>query len=265
VELFTAVAVAAFAWWGATGLLFYLNRLASRTYAMTMLVLSGVLGAGVAAVEVSLAETGVAAAYLGFGGALVLWGWIENSYLMGYITGPEHRPCPPELQGWGRFSRAVNLSLYHELLIIAVGVGLVLLSLEAANPVAAQVFGLLWIMRWSAKLNLFLGVANLSEDLLPPRQKHLASYMRRRPMNALFPLSVTLGTLLATLFGWQALSGDGVGEQVAGAMLATLAALAVLEHWCMVVPLPKQKVWQRLLHLQVPSSGPDQPTPSATA
>lgn len=263
-ELFIAVTVAAFAWWGATGLLFYLNRRPRRSYPLSMLALSGVLGVGLAALEVSLAESGVAAAYLGFAGALVLWGWIENSYLMGYITGPEHRPCPPELRGWARFSRAVNLSLYHELLVIAAGVALILVSLDAANPVAAQVFCLLWVMRWSAKLNLFFGVSNLSEELLPPRQKHLASYMRRRPMNGLFPFSVTLGTLLAAWFGWQAVDGDSAGGQVAGAMLATLAALAVLEHWCMVVPLPKRKVWQRLLHLQVPPPTADQPATTAS-
>ncbi len=37
---------------------------------------------------------------------------------------------------------------------------------------------MLWAMRQSAKLNLFLGVRNLSDELLPPHLRYLADVLR---------------------------------------------------------------------------------------
>ena len=48
----------------------------------------------------------------------------------------------------------------------------------------------LWLMRTSAKLNVFLGGINLGEEFLPPHLRYLLSFMARRPMNVLMPLSL---------------------------------------------------------------------------
>ena len=32
--------------------------------------------------------------------ALAVWGWLEISYLMDFITGTHNRPCPPGARGW---------------------------------------------------------------------------------------------------------------------------------------------------------------------
>ena len=80
--------------------------------------------------------------------------------------------------------------LWHELGIVVVGVAIVLVTWGQPNQVATQTFLVLWVMRTSAKLNLFLGVRNLSEEFLPPHLAYLQSFFRRRPMNALLPFSV---------------------------------------------------------------------------
>jgi putative photosynthetic complex assembly protein 2 len=43
------------------------------------------------------------------------------------------------------------------------------------NQVGTGTFAVLWVMRISAKLNLFLGVRNLSEELLPPHLAYLGA------------------------------------------------------------------------------------------
>ena len=99
-------------------------------------------------------------------------------------------------------------------------------------------------MRLSAKLNLFLGVPFLNDDLLPERLGHLKSYFLRRPMNAFFPVAVTASTILATLLAAQALQAKTEFGATAFLLLATLVALAVLEHWFMVVPVPVRAIWE---------------------
>jgi hypothetical protein len=64
-------------------------------------------------------------------------------------------------------------------------------------------------------------------------------------MNLLFPVSITLSTIVAAMLG-QAAIAPGVDEfQAAGlTILATLMALAILEHWFMVLPLPTAGLWR---------------------
>ena len=81
-------------------------------------------------------------------------------------------------------------------------------------------------MRLSAKLNLFLGVPFLNDDLLPERLGHLKSYFSCRPMNAFFPVAVTASTILATLLAVRALEARTEFGTTAFLLLATLAALA---------------------------------------
>jgi putative photosynthetic complex assembly protein 2 len=47
------------------------------------------------------------------------------------------------------------------------------------NRVAAATCATLGLMRWSAKLNLFLGVRNYNQDWLPGAPAYLDSYTRR--------------------------------------------------------------------------------------
>ena len=40
---------------------------------------------------------------------------------------------------------------------------------------------------------MFLGVPNLTEEFLPEHLHYLKSFLSRKPMNLLFPVSVTAG------------------------------------------------------------------------
>ena len=93
---------------------------------------------------------------------------------------------------------------------------------------------ILWWMHQSAKLNVFLGVRNLNEEFLPEHLAFLKGFLNKKPMNLLFPFSVTISTVIAVLVqrgarrrgqrvreaGYTFLAADGAGDPralVAGA------------------------------------------------
>ena len=76
---------------------------------------------------------------------------------------------------------------------------LVLLTWGAPNQIGVWTFVILWLMRLSAKLNVYLGVPNLTEEFLPDDLAYLKSYFANAPMNLLFPISVTPSTLVTLL------------------------------------------------------------------
>lgn len=233
-----------FVWWFSTGVIFYLDGLPRRTHRWTMLGATLVMVLGLGGLTVSASMTSVGGAYCAFTCALMVWAWVEVGFLLGYITGPRTQPCPPGASGWRRFALATETLIYHELALVAAAVAVVALTWGQPNQVGTWTFVILWVMRQSAKINVFLGVRNLSEEFLPPHLQYLKSFFRRRPMNLLFPVSVTLSTVVTVLLFQVALRAESASfDQAAFLFLATLLTLAVLEHWFLVIPLPVGALW----------------------
>ena len=229
-------------WWFSTGLILFLDGLPRRTFPWSMAAL------GCAALYGLVRTSGdatVGAAYLSFLCGVLVWGWHELAFLTGFVTGPRTTPCPPGAAGWLRFGYAVETLLFHELAILLTAVLLVALTRDGANQVGTGAFLLLWLLRLSAKLNLFLGVPNLAAEFLPDHLRYLRSYQARKGMNALFPVSVTAATAALVLLAQQAAAPEAGAPEAAGfALLATLAALGLLEHWFLVLPLPVAALWR---------------------
>ena len=230
-------------WWAATGLILYLDGLRRETFGWTFGGATVLMVAALFGLHTSAQDTGITGAYCAFTSAIFVWGWIEVSFLTGFITGPRRERCPDGARGWPRFRAAVAAILWHELAILAGAVAVFSITAGAPNRIGAWTFLLLAVMRLSAKLNIFLGVRNLGESLLPAHLRYLESYFRRRPMNALFPFSV-VGAVV--LFAW--LVAQAIDAEVAAAagytLLAALVALAILEHAFMVAPIPPEAMWR---------------------
>ncbi len=114
-----------------------------------------------------------------------------------------------------------------------------------ANQLGAWTFLVLLASRLSAKLNIFLGVPNFTEEFFPDHLRYLTSYLRKSPANALFPLSVIAGSALAAVWAWRALESGATAFQVTGgSLLFALTALALVEHVFMVLPLPDAALWR---------------------
>lgn len=236
---------AVFVWWAGTGVILYLDGLPRSTHPWTMLWASVLLAVALAGITVTADDTRDTGAYLAFTGTIVIWAWKELAFLMGYVTGPRRVACPPGARGWRRVRLAVAAILWHELALLALFAAVLALTWGGPNPVAACTFATLWIMRLSAKLNVFLGVRNLNEEFLPEPVRHLGSYFRQRPMNRFFPFSlIAAGALALALWDHALAPGTSRFGAISTTMVAMLATLAVVEHLLMMLPLPSQWLWR---------------------
>ena len=237
-------AFAAFVWWSSTGAILFLDGLPRRTFPWSMAAASLLLVLALVGLDAASRETTVNAAYQAFFCAVLIWAWLEMSFLMGFIIGPRRALSQPPSQGFQRFRNATEAIAYHELALVVAAAVVVVLSWDAPNLVGAQTFAVLWVMRLSAKLNLFLGVPNLSAELLPDHLAHLRQYLTQRPMNLLFPVSVSAATSVACLLVFATAEAVPDSFEATGLVLVTtLLVLAILEHWLMVVPLNGAKLW----------------------
>jgi putative photosynthetic complex assembly protein 2 len=233
-----------FVWWASTGAILYLDGLPRRTFPRTMTAVTAVAALAVWGLWYSSGLTTVAGAYCGFTCAILIWAWQEVAFLLGYVTGPRRGPCPDGLRGLARARVALQAVAHHELALVVLAVAVAVASWERPNQTGMWTYLVLWTMRQSAKLNVFLGVRNLNADFLPPHLKYLQTYFVRAPMNALFPVSVAASTLAAIPL-WQAAIAPGATPFAVASttLVAALLTLAILEHWLLVLPLPAERLW----------------------
>jgi putative photosynthetic complex assembly protein 2 len=231
-------------WWVSTGLVLWLVRRPERAFGPALAI--GIAPALAAAVVLAVAarEATVAGAYLGFGAALVIWGWHEAAFLTGHAAGPRRTPCPPHASGWTRFRAAAETLIWHELALLATAVVTATLTWGAPDQTGVLTFLLLLVLRLSTKLNLYAGVPNPPAGLLPERLAHLGSYFRRRPLDTPLLLSTAGAGALACWLTAQALGAPTGGREQTGlALLAALAALGFVEHLFLAAPSPERLLW----------------------
>jgi putative photosynthetic complex assembly protein 2 len=224
-------------WWVSTGGILYLDGLPRRTHGAVLGIATACVALALVAIEHYSNERTVVSALVGFGASIVVWGWLELAFLTGSVTGPRRRVLDEGAVGTRRFGQAFLAIAYHELSILGAAGLLWGLTEHAVNRVALCAFLVLWIMRTSAKLNLFLGVRNLGEAFWPDHLAYLSSYLHRAKMNALYPLSL-LGTLVGIGYALKVvvLAEDGF-TRTASLLVATLLGLALFEHVCMMAPV----------------------------
>lgn len=231
-------------WWFTTGLILFLDGLPRRTFKWSMAAATALLVPALYGIAATSTDNSVGAAYVAFSCAVMVWGWQEMAFLMGFLTGPRKHACIAGCSGWRHFLHAIEAILYHELGIVAFATILVTITWGGSNQAGTWTFLLLWGMRQSAKLNLFFGVRNLSEEFLPPHLQYLRSFFTKKPMNFLFPFSVSISTAVAALMIEAAVSAQASPFDIAAfTLLAALMGLAILEHWFMVLPLPVAALW----------------------
>jgi putative photosynthetic complex assembly protein 2 len=253
------VLYALFIWWFSTGAVLYVIGLPQSTFARSMVAMTAVLALALYGVGVSATDASVAGAYIAFTSALLVWGWHEMSFLTGYVTGSRRSELPDGCdQGLRRLVPAIETVIYHEVAIFLTVIAMVALTWGAPNQVGLWTFVILWLMRLSAKITVYLGVPNLTEEFLPAHLVYLKTYFGRKPMNLFFPLTVTISTAVTVLLVAAAMHPT-ISDYAATGMtfLATLMALAVLEHWFLVLPIPAAAMWAWGLASREPESGLD--------
>jgi len=237
------VLFALFAWWFSTGAIIYLDGLPRHTFKWSMLGASLIYGAALYGLWLSAADATPHGAYLAFASALGAWAWHEISFYMGYVTGPRRHACAEGCEGWAHFGHALKVSLWHELAIVAAFAVILALTWDQPNRVGLWTFAIFWAMHESARLNVFLGVRNVNAHFLPEHLAYLKSFLRQKPMNLLFPLSVTASTAICAALATEAAIAAEPFQQTAYTFLATILCLAILEHWFLVLPIPAEAMW----------------------
>ncbi|MFW5680664.1 MAG: putative photosynthetic complex assembly protein PuhE [Pseudomonadota bacterium] len=236
---------AVFLWWFSTGLILLIIGLPRRTHGWSLGGATVLAALGLAAFFLSAHDTSVLGAYVAFTSALLVWGWHEIAFLTGFVTGPRRDRATPDSAGWPRFREAFGTVAHHEIAILLTALLLAVMVWNAPNAVGFWTFVVLWVMRISAKLNVFWGVPNINEEFLPRQLDFLTSYFRKGPTNGFFPVAVSLATI-----GAGALLVHGFVLELgplwtAGLMLVgSLLTLAVIEHWFMVLPLKDAALWR---------------------
>ena len=235
-------------WFIATGFVLWLDRLPSRTWPASLVGATVASGFAMGGIIAAAPETSPAAAYAAFACALVLWGWHELSFLMGFVTGPNRRECPAGATGWRRFRLAAATLIHHEVSMVATIIVLTAATWGQPNQTATLTFSLLFLMRLSAKFNIFAGVPHLSTEMMPDHMRYLASYFRIRPAGGFFAVSLAGIATLAAMLGNAAMTAEG-GLATGYALAFALVLLAFIEHGFLVVP------WQdtRLFRWAIPA------------
>lgn len=246
----SAAATALLLWWFSTGIILWRVRVADNAgglaHQRSVILAAPLLAAGILGIAASADDPGVGGVYLAFVSALAIWGWIELAFLSGVIAGPHRQPCPPRTPLAERFIRAFGTIAWHEGLLAFTALALAIWLAEAPNPFGWLTFATLFFARISAKLNLFFGVPRINTEFVPRPLRHMTSHFRLAPITFMFPVSVT-GLSFATAI-WADRAGQATGGTAAGySLLAALTALALLEHWFMVLRVPDQKLWRWML------------------
>jgi putative photosynthetic complex assembly protein 2 len=243
-EMITAFVFVTGLWFFSTGAILWLNRLDRETHPASLLGISVLCGPAVCGVIVSAHESSASAAYLAFVSTLIIWGWHEMSFLMGFVAGPRRVPCPEGARGWARFRLSTATLIHHEIALAATCAVLFAMTWGQPNQVAAQTFALLFAMRLCSKFNIFLGVANTGAEMMPDHLDYLKSYFRTRAMNPLFPFTLIGSAALALMLARAAMAAPvGSGVATGYLLLLVLAMLGVIENCILMMPLRSSALW----------------------
>ncbi len=238
------VLFALFIWWFSTGAILYLNSLPMRTFRWSLGAATIVLAGALYALYASAFDASLTGTYTAFTATLLVWGWLEITFYMGAVAGPRKVACASGCSGVRHFGHALMACLWHELAIVVAGAFVLAVTYNAANPVALSTFLTLWWMHESARLNVFLGVPNRAEHFLPPHLDYLKSFFRHRAMNLLFPVSITASTVALTMIVLAAIAEAPDSAAAHGlSLVGALMALAIIEHWLLVIPLDGSRLW----------------------
>jgi len=243
---FAAIAFVIVLWSVSTAVIFYLDSLPLSTFKYSMAAATLLLLAcAVSIILLRKTHTDLAVA-ASFAAGLISWGWTEMALYMGYIIGPRKVRCADGCTGVHHFGHAVSANLWHELVVIAFAIAIYL----SGSQTALWAYGMLWLMHLSARLNVFLGVRNVSVEFVPDHMEVLKGFLRRKPMNALFPFSC-LGLIALTAYL------ISLPQTFEVSMAATLSAIGLLEHVFLMLPLPIEKLFAWSLSRRAKTKPPE--------
>ncbi len=247
-----------FVWWFSTGAILYLNNLPQYTYKWSFLGVTCVLGGSLYGLYVTSHSDTIASAYWSFTFGLLAWAWTQFTFFAGLITGPRTTACPSTCKGPRHFWHAVETSMYHEISAALLGVAICFTTMTGKNHVGSWTYTIIWLMHSSAKINAVLGVRNLNDHFFPDHLRYLSGFLKKRSMNLLFPVSITVSTVAAAVLWHKAIEiQHDRFELLAYTFYIVILALGILEHWFLVLPIPAEALWNWSVKASKALTGPE--------
>ena len=242
--IWLALVVSVVLWWLMTGLALMSVHQSAVVKKMIFAVSSVLTLIALLGVETNAAAQTSFATLAGFAMALLIWAWLELSYLMGYITGPVKRPAVAAMGAPKRFAKALGTTIYHELLVVGVVGAVCVLGAGQPNPTIQNTLAVLWLMRWSTKLSLFFGVKHFNSEWLPENMRYITSYLSAGRNSWVSIFSTILAAFCTyILFFWGQMATDPAAA-LSLFLIAWLAGLAVLEHVFLMMPMGESALWR---------------------
>jgi putative photosynthetic complex assembly protein 2 len=247
-----------FVWWFSTGAVIYLNNLPKETYKWSFLGVTLVLGGSIYGLYVTSHSTTLTSAYLSFTFGLLAWAWTQFTFFTGLITGPRTKACPSSCKGPRHFLHAVETSMYHEITAALLGVVICFTTMSGQNHIGSWTYTIIWLMHSSAKVNAVLGVRNLNIHFFPEHLRYIGSFLKKRAMNLLFPISITVSTVAIAVLWHKAIEMQHDRfELLSFTFYIVILALGILEHWFLVLPIPSEALWNWSVRAREAFTGPD--------
>lgn len=247
-SIIIAILATMISWWFLTGaLLMIVRRKESSGEESSLLTLFAMIvsgGAGLGLLLFSNDQPDATGACLALTGAFLVWSMHELAFLSGKLTGPVKTACPAGLHGWPRFVHAWRAVRDHEIALLLTILGLVALLYDGSNLLGLGAVVVLWVMRISSKMVLFLGAPCADTTLLPRNVSYLASYFETRRTTPLFPLFVAVIAMLLCYGIWMTITSVTTFQSLSYAILSTIILLALIEHFFLVLPVREHRLWQ---------------------
>jgi putative photosynthetic complex assembly protein 2 len=216
-------------WWLVTGLLFGIPEHADGRRAAA--IVASLLGGSALALAILIRQDrSPRAAWLGFLAGGTLWAWAQAALYGGWLVGPGSSGGPIPDSRWAVAIEALRETSWNEAAAVGVLLLTAVLAVGARNKVAFGTVALLWGAHQVARINVFLGVANASPDLLPDHLQFLTRFFGPPVNSPLLPVSVVFWVVVAGLLlraGWR--SPDRFSRRSV-LIFGVLAGLAALEH-----------------------------------
>lgn len=232
-----SVALVLVFWWLATGLLLGLPQdPGGRQVAAIIASLVG--GSGLALAILVRNDATPRAAWLGFLAGGTLWAWAQAALYGGWLVGPGASSAPPALPAgrWAQAVEALRLTSWSEAASLGVLLLAGALAIGARNRMAFWTVLVLWAAHQVARVNVFLGVANASADLLPAHLDFLRPFFGPAVNSVILWPSVLLWTAVAAVLVRSAWRVPDPYRRRAAMVLGVLASLAAIEHVFLGLP-----------------------------
>ena len=243
--IWLALTAAVALWWLLTGIALMCVHQVSAVRNLVLGVATVVAGTSFWILPETAATHSVHSVLVGFLIALLIWGWLELVYLMGYVTGPNKDQAPGGAPTGKRFILALATIIYHEVLALAIIVlAFLQVGLEGNNLITPLVLSVLWIMRCSTKLNLFFGVRHFNENWLPKSLSYVTSFIVVGKNSALIVPTTLMAACLAAALFFAGINAASPTAELTLYLLAWLSTLAVLEHFFLMYPLGEHALWR---------------------